>query len=132
MLDESEKKLERVSFSLQKSRFFSFSFSVCVSVSLFNFIMPDDNSPCSSGTSSDGSQSDRDWDDWGEGEGGEENGSAAANAAHANSDDDEEETVTTSLFDNSAVLPSASAALAHDVKEHGFDLVEFRKKVKKG
>lgn len=92
--------------------------------------MPDDDDSSScSGASSDYAPSDRDWEDWGEGEnggGGENAHAAAAN----NSDGDEEETATTSLFDNSAVLPSASAALAHDAQEHGFDLVEFRKKVR--
>ena len=85
--------------------------------------MPDDDSSSSSGASTDHAPSDRDWDDW-----GDDDDNATANA-NANSED-EEETATTSLFDNSAVLPSASAALAHDAQEHGFDLLEFRKKVK--
>ena len=85
--------------------------------------MPDEDSSSCSGASSDSTPSDRDWDEWGE---GEENG-ANTNAAAANSDDEGE---TTSLFDNSAVLPSASAALAHDAQKHGFDLLEFRKKVR--
>ena len=90
--------------------------------------MPSDDPSSSSGASSDNdSPSDRDWDDWG----GDDDENAAANAsANANISDDEEETATTSLFDNSAVLPSASAALAHDAQEHGFDLIEFRKKVR--
>ena len=89
--------------------------------------MPDDDDSSSSSEDS-CAPSDRDWDDWGEGENG--GGEDASHAAAANSDGDEEETATTSLFDNSAVLPSASAALAHDAEEHGFDLVEFRKKVR--
>lgn len=92
--------------------------------------MPEDDSPSSSsGISSDEGPSDRDWDDWGEGDGQGGDAKALA-AAIANSDDDDDETATPSLFDSSTVLPSVSAALAHDAEKHGFDLLEFRKKVK--
>ena len=90
----------------------------------------DDSSSCSSGATSDddgSSPSDRDWDDWKEGQGAE---ASNTNAAVAAASDDNEETATASLFDSSVVLPSASAALAHDKRKHGFDLVDFRKKVK--
>ena len=127
-------------FAAEKRFLFHFLFLLLLSLPVFQLTttMPDDDdsssSFCSGDSSDDDSPSDRDWDDWGEGAngGGGENAHAAAAAANANNSDDEEETATTSLFDNSAVLPSASAALAHDAKEHGFDLVEFKKKVKRG
>lgn len=87
-------------------------------------------SDTSSTASDDDFPSDGDWDDWGGG------GLASESAAAANADDDDindddfEETATASLFEKGVVLPSASAALAHDAAKHGFNLAEFKKKVK--
>lgn len=116
---------------------FPILFSFLVSLSPYlSAAMPDDDSSSSSSfsdSSSDGSPSDRDWDDWGEGEAVAASAAdaAASSDVDADADADAEETATTSLFDSSTILPSASAALEHDAKEHGFDLLEFRKKVKR-
>lgn len=52
-------------------------------------------------------EDERDWSEWGDG-------------------DDEE--ATKSLFSDT-VLPSAQQALAHDAREHGFDLRRFKTQV---
>lgn len=52
-------------------------------------------------------EDERDWSEWGDG-------------------DDEE--ATKSLFSED-VLPSAQQAIAHDAREHGFDLRHFRSQV---
>lgn len=52
-------------------------------------------------------EDERDWSEWG---------------------DDDDEEATKSLFSDT-ILPTAQQALAHDAREHGFDLRRFRSQV---
>jgi hypothetical protein len=47
-----------------------------------------------------------------------------------NESDGADEEATRSLFDD-AVLPSVEAAIDHDAKAHGFDIREYRKRVRR-